>query len=432
VIGWFGPMFGRFGYAEHNREMCRALIRRGVKVMIAPSMFPEPPLSPAEEELLPYVAGYGHVPDDIIMVHCIPANPLPRRGGYTIALTTVESIAAHPNVVARLRLYDEVWVPSGYCRKSLVRGGLTSKEIEVVPEGVDGGEWFVSRRSPAVREGECLELMYHGDWSTRKGVHELVFACAAVAERVGGIRLTLWVNVGRDRGDEARAIVWKEVEDMKRAAGGGRGLDVVVDLAEKTVAEVRGRYHGSHYFVHLGRGEGWNLTVSQAAACGCPLIALAACGEKEFLPKGLFTKVRTRGRMQLEEMGDVRVGHHQGMEFWRVDMASVERVLLGARREHPRARERARRLAAYMRDRVTWDVAAAIAERRLDWLCRKLGLPLPREGNWPERERRRTSGRESVGGARRGAAAARDRSGGNGQGVSALPGVGGCPRVTGV
>jgi len=377
VIGWFGPMFGSFGYAVHNRMIVSAMIDQGCDLRLAPSMFPEPPLSAVEEGLLEHCVGYNDLPKEIIMVHCIPANPLPRGSGYVVGYTTVESIVAHENITARMRLYDEVWVPSSYSWRSLVYGGLTTKDITVVPEGVDPEFWRPTGVRPSIVKGSPLVLAYHGDWSTRKGVHELVFVASRVATKEEPIRLVFWVNKGRDRSRKTRDEVMGDILAFVPNGEIPGALKIELDVREKTETEIRGLFNNCHYYVHLGRGEAWNLTLCSAAAVGAPCIALAACGEREFMVKRFFTRVKTDGQMMLEEMGGVAVGHHQGVPFHRIDMAHLKKVLKGARSGYAVACKRAGKQSEYIREHVTWRIAGAHAIRRLERVSKAVGLPGP-------------------------------------------------------
>jgi len=382
MFGWFGPIFGPFGYAVHNRNILAAMVDQGADVLLVPSMFPEPPLSAVEEKLLPYCISYRDLPKDIIIVHCIPANALPTGKGYMIAYTTVESIEAHPNVCARLRLYDEVWVPSRFTSRSLVRGGLITKDITVVPEGVDPSFWRPTGARPTLGANEPMVLGYHGDWSTRKGVDELVFgACLAASER-SPIRLVFWVNKGRARDESIRDQVLAEIVAFCPEKQLPAYVTVEVDVRVKTEKEIRGFYNNCHYYVHLGRGEAWNLTLCDAAAVGAPTIALAACGEKEFMVKKLFLKVRTEGTMLLSWFGSVGVGHHQEVPFWRIDVPDLVRVLRLARGAYETQVGKAARLSSYVREHVTWRIAAAHALARLAHVSSRVGLPGPyRDGH---------------------------------------------------
>lgn len=377
MVGWFGPGFGKFGYAVHNRKIVCAMLDRGVKVAFAPSMYPVPPLDPDEEKLAEHVVGYRGMGKDLIVVHCIPANPLPRGVGYIICYTTVESIEAHPNVCARLRLYDEVWVPSRFSKWSIVKGGLTTKRIEVVPEGVDPEFWTPNGNRPALCHGDEMVLGYHGDWSTRKGVHELVAVASRVCSSARPIRLVFWVNKGRERSEKTRQEIWGEILQFCPDGSVPAGLEVELDLREKTNREVRDLYRRCHYYVHLGRGEAWNLTLCAAASTGTPTIALAACGESEFMVKRKYLRVKTDGTMYLTEMGPVAVGHHNGVRFWRIDVEHLASVLRSAVSVYSQQVEKARWLSGYIRKHVTWDVAAAHAIRRLRRVARETGYPGP-------------------------------------------------------
>ena len=379
MLGWFGPMWGPFGYAVHNRMIVGAMIDLGAKILIAPSMYPEPPLSPEEERLLPFCGGFAQLPNDIITVHCIPANPLPRGDGYVIAYTTVESISAHPNVVARLMIYDEVWVPSAFARRSLIYGGLTSKDITVVPEGVDPDFWRPTGARPNLPRGAPLVLAYHGDWSTRKGVHELVFVTSRLATAAEPIRLVFWVNKGRDRSEKTRDEIMHDILAFVPNGEIPSALQIELDVREKTVREIRGLYNNCHYYVHLGKGEAWNLTLCDAAAVGAPCIALAAGGEKEFMVPRYFTRVKTDGHMMLSEMGRVGVGHHRDVPFSRINLLHLKKVMSAARGGYEQACKKAPKQSEYIREHVTWRIGAAHAISRLEKVSRSLHLPGPRD-----------------------------------------------------
>lgn len=140
-IGWFGPVFSVSGYGVHNRGMLCGLLRRGWDVSVVSSDNDEG-LYDDDRLLIRQHLG-GEVRDwrERVWIYLVPPVGVSPRGRYNILYTTQESIDVHPHFARRCTVFDEVWVPCEFNRRSLVKAGLRRDFVRVVPEGVDSRFW---------------------------------------------------------------------------------------------------------------------------------------------------------------------------------------------------------------------------------------------------------------------------------------------------
>jgi glycosyltransferase involved in cell wall biosynthesis len=183
--------------------------------------------------------------------------------------------------------------------------GISSRDLEIVPNGVD--EFF----SPGGEEGDYI--LFAGTLEPRKGLDELLEAWRSLAPRP---RLVLCGDAG-----------WKT------RIPHDEGIEVTGYVTRERLREL---YRGARIFVYPSRHEGFGIPPLEAMACAAPVIATRTGAIPEF----------AEGAAVLIERGGLR--------------EALVRVLgdTGLRRElRAKGPERARLW--------TWDRGAAVMNRLL-------------------------------------------------------------------
>jgi glycosyltransferase involved in cell wall biosynthesis len=86
---------------------------------------------------------------------------------------------------------DELWVPSGFVRSVLLRGGVASKRIRVIPNGIDTA--LFSPEGPVLRPAGSRNFvfLFVGGAIRRKGVDLLLEAFKVTFEVHEDVSLVL-------------------------------------------------------------------------------------------------------------------------------------------------------------------------------------------------------------------------------------------------
>ena len=274
-----------------------------------------------------------------------------RRVAYVVWETTVMP----SDKVAILRTFDEVWTPTNWGRGLLVNNGLDADKVGVVPEGVDV-ETF--RPDGNVREeGRPFRFLFVGKWEARKGVELLVEAFCE--------------EFGADEPVELILHGWNPYlpyfdldECVRRAVGGRRGARVNTSHPLTEDALVR-LYNSCDAFVLPTRAEGWGLPITEAMACGLPVIVTDYSAPAEYLSDDCAYLIPVERFVPVSDPYFFPSGRALGV--WAQPDAGALRELMRRAFENPEeAREKGRHAREKVCAQLTWSHAAATA-RRLLW-----------------------------------------------------------------
>lgn len=158
-------------------------------------------------------------------------------------------------------------VPSRFVKKSLMFSGVKEKNIYIVPYGVDAELFEFSNRRNNIEEG-CLELLFVGECSYRKGINYLL---EAVAKLEGKVNLTI---IG---GYQRILNLYKKYKDC----------DNINFLGRINHTNLPSYYSKADVFILPSLSEGLSLVGLEAMACGLPLLCSENCGVNDLVIEGV-------------------------------------------------------------------------------------------------------------------------------------------------
>lgn len=366
-VHWRGVFAGYTGYAKANREIALRLAH-SMRVCVAhvmdapdPDAYARARVAAHRSVVLPPTAPYVRFMG--------PAAEGERR--HRVIWTMMETEAVHPEMVRLINgQYDECWTPTAWNARTFRDSGVRVP-VRVMPLGVDPVV-YSPRGAARVPEATLLTGPDAGRRETPRGALLLVYVLVptfrkgldvllpAFEEALGAepeAGLVLAVTHGSLRPDDLpeglasmRGRVW--------ALGGA--------LAEWQMAAL---YRGCAAYVCSSRGEGWNLPLCEAAACGLPVVAPRHTGHNAVINEGNALTYDADGIGPHE--GARRVSPwYDGMPFSLLGPKAREGLVAALRtlRDRPEeARRRAALLSASVRTDYTWDHAARrVAERLLE------------------------------------------------------------------
>ena len=299
------------------------------------------------------------------ITHCWPPDFAPGSEGPTIAILPWE-VGAPPRAwVHQIReRVDRVWVPSAFVRDGYVASGIPPGIVDVVPNGVDLGRFVPD--GPARELGAppaACTFLFVGGTIWRKGIDVLLTAWARAFGPDDDVRLVIKdfgvgsTYSGQTAGDEVRALAAR--------------MDVapVTYLTDDVpAAELPALYRAADVVVLPYRGEGFCLPALEAMACGVPVIHTAAGPTGEFCPPDAGWPLRSR-RVQFEARtyAGPTAGPACALEVDPDELALALRSAAAAGADGRAQRGTHARRAA---ERMSWEHAAEIADRRLIELAR--------------------------------------------------------------
>jgi GT2 family glycosyltransferase len=359
---WQSIMNFPTGYGMSCREILRALDQAGVKTIYRYVYGPGTVFPPVEPE-----ATGDHRLDVIRGRRCpkLPRRPQVGvvyaqadvfarcRARYKIGYTMLEVDGFPPAWVRAADRMDEVWVPSEFNRRGLLDSGA-KRPVHVIPLGVDTNYFHPGLRTWKSPLGEFVFLSIF-EWGERKEPWLLLKAFNEVFSAKEPVRLLCKV-MNRDGSIRLK----EEIRRLRLKESGGR-ISYLFNL-DFPHYQLGSLYASADCFLAVSRGEGWDMPLMEAMACGLPAIATDWGAHQEFVHPGIAYPLRVRGTVKAV----AKCPYYAGFSWADPDPEHLRHLLRAVYEDRDEARRRGQAAAAEMAARWTWGSTAAKIAARLD------------------------------------------------------------------
>lgn len=361
-LSWQSIMNFPTGYAMSCREFLRALdglgVRAAYRYVYGPgTVFPpqEPPDS--RDYLLNVVRGRKAARRPGIGVVYGQGDVFERNRGRTrVGFTMLEVDGFPAEWVRQANRMDEVWVPSDFNRDGFLGSGLT-RPVHVVPLGVDPDYFHPDGARYPNPFGELVFLSSF-EWGERKHPELLLRAFNDTFSVHEPARLVCKImNV------DPSVNLQREIGRLGLRDSGGR-ISYLVNL-EFPHYQLPALYRSADCFVSAGRGEGWDMPLMEAMACGLPAIATDWGAHRMFVHEGIAYPLRVRGTVPAV----AKCPYYRGFSWADPDGDHLRHLLRHVYEHREEARQKGRAAAADMASRWTWRHAAGRIVARLQALA---------------------------------------------------------------
>jgi len=362
---WSGHAYSYAGYAKMNREiLVRLSSSKKVKLANAPSSELRL-VDDAMQRTLDAIRD-AHVSETATWVRGYTPRSEDWKG-RRICLTMMETQRVHPDFVRALNGYDECWTPTAWNRETFRTSGVTIP-IRVVPLGVDPNVFrprqpgelpkaellstgrIGARESPA---GFVFVTMYQPTF--RKGLPFLLEAFTSAFENDPEAALMLATTI-HSHGSFERNLARRS----RVRVYGLRGA-----FSEEQLANL---FSSCHAYVSTSVGEGWNLPLCEAAACGIPVIAGRHSAHAEILSDETAYLFDPQGYGPVP--GSEKVCHwYKDQPFALFGKKSIQQLatlLRYVKFQYTEARRKAVALSRVIRTKYSWDISARTVSAFLD------------------------------------------------------------------
>ncbi len=154
--------------------------------------------------------------------------------------------------------------------------------------------------------------------------------------------------------------VRREVEALDLSPAGGR--IAFIYNREFAYHELGQLYRSADCYVSAGRGEGWDMPLMEAMACGLPTIATDWGAHTEFVHEGIAYPLPVRGTIPAKAL----CPYYDGWSWADPDPEALERLLVEVFTRQAESRARGAAAAAEMLGKWTWRHAARRVIARLE------------------------------------------------------------------
>ena len=347
MINAFCYYYGVDSWSHHARHFFGAWQKREEVIITswnAPDATTDPALvQPRREPQLSW-PGIGIGPIEP-MVHVV--------GSRRIAFIVWETTIIPSNRVRVLQSMDAVWTPSTWGRQLLINNNLDAAKVQVVPEGVDT-ERFKPGATPP--EGSRpFRFLYVGKWEQRKAPDLLVKAFCDEFEANEPVELVLhgWNPY----------LPGFNLEDTIRRYAGASAARIVASHPLRDDDLVR-LYNNCDAFVLPTRAEAWGLPITEAMACGLPVIVTEYSAPLDYLDRDCAYLIEVEKMVPVDDWFFFPVDYGLG-EWAQPDISSLRRLLRHVFENPDEARAKGRRARERVCNHWTWDHAVDTARRLL-------------------------------------------------------------------
>ncbi len=360
---WQSIMNFPTGYAMSCREILRALEHLGVRSTYRYVYGPKtvfPPLEPenSHDYLLNVLRGRPEPKPTEIGVVYGQADVFARnRGKYKIGYTMLEVDGFPADWVRAANKMDEVWVPTEFNREGFLASGLT-RPIHKIPLGVDSNYFHPNLHRIPNPDGEFVFFSAF-EWGERKEPEMLLKVFNETFSFDEPVRLLCKV-INRDPAIQLK----EEIRRLELRESGGK-ISYLLNL-EFPHYQLGTLYRSTDCFVTTSRGEGWNMPLMEAMACGLPAIATDWGAHTEFLHAGNSYPLRTRGTVP----AIAKCPYYTGFRWANPDPEHLRSLLRHVYENQDEARALGAAAAREIAERWTWRQTAQRITERLDAIAR--------------------------------------------------------------
>lgn len=371
-ILWYGPIWEHAGYATHSRELVKQLLKSIPSLRIIPTTDPPPTTDPELLALRPYCVPFRESIGADIVIQCTPTTAYRLPAKYSILLTTIESARPHDQLVRRLTLHDEIWLPSKFNRRILPRWLKRRMPVLVMPEGADADTFKPLSHATDARFYLKKVYTFHSDWSDRKGIKELIAAWLNVYKLMPPARLLLITKKGMSTEADARSLLLKELLRMLPAGHPISDFNIRLELNDVSAQQLNELYNLTYCGVLPTKGEAWSLFPNQLAAAGRPCITTNFSGHLHYLNKRNAYLIRVKSFGPILDGKTCAVDFYNFVPFALPDQHHLEKLFLFTYNHPQDVQRRGDRARADVLKHWTWNQAAQHVLRRLHFLCNRL------------------------------------------------------------
>lgn len=367
---WNGIIHSYSGYAKANREILKRL-SSFIKIGLASNMIWDPREKDASIQEMWLHHSRIITSPRAPRITFLPPTPQP-SARVRIIYTMMETEVVHPNMIRIMNEnYDECWTPTKWNAETFKRSGLHIP-VYVMPLGIDPAIYSPGNdvRMP---QGTLMTTAEAGKVETPKG---FLFIYVFQPSFRKGLDFLLGAFNEAFAGDPMAGLVLGTTEYSLKETGMLPRPDLSVKIwamsGRFTERDLAAMYRACQVYVCTSRGEGWNLPLQEAAACGLPVIAPRTSVHPELIPEDCGLLFDSEGRRVFQ--GVNKVSHwFEGIEFPDYGPNSHRQLveaLRKAKNEYSTFSMTGRRYMNIVRSRYTWGIAAKNIADRIRLLCR--------------------------------------------------------------
>jgi glycosyltransferase involved in cell wall biosynthesis len=275
------------------------------------------------------------------------------RGRRRIGFTMLEVDGFPRDWVRQANEMDEVWVPTEFNLEGFQSSGL-KRPIYTIPLGVDVNYFHPSIEAYPNPMGEYVFLS-NFEWGERKEPWLLLKAFNDVFSAYEPVRLVCKI-INKDPSTRVR----EEIRRLDLKESGGK-ISFLFNR-EFPYYQLGSFYRSADCYISAGRGEGWDMPLMEAMACGLASIATDWGAHKAFVHSGISYPLGVRRTIPAV----AKCPYYEGFRWADPDPAHLRFLLRHVYENREEARRRGAAAAREMAQKWTWERSAEKILARLE------------------------------------------------------------------
>lgn len=361
AIHWQGGLFVHHSLALVNRELCLQLLDKGYSISFE-STIPDQ-FQPEGGSRLDRLASIRNLPikqPDVTVRHFWAPDFSRPVSGKLVVIQPWEYGSIPAAWVGQInRNVDQLWVPSNFVRNCYLKDGVEADRVQVAPNGV-AVERFNPQAAPLVLPtSKGFRFLFVGGTIHRKGIDLLLAAYAAAFTAADDVCLVIkeMGSTGIYQGQTAQEMI----AAFQQVALHPELLYLQDDISDTQMPSL---YRACHCLVHPYRGEGFGLPIAEAMACGLAPIVTGYGAALDFCPPEIAWLIPAVE----QPLSEKRISTLETVDYpWLAEpvLDALTALLRHAYSNQEEVFSRGQAAAEHIRERFSWQQAAAVADRLL-------------------------------------------------------------------
>ena len=277
-------------------------------------------------------------------------------GKVKVGFTMLEVDGFPREWVEQANEMDEIWVPSEFNRQGMLASGLR-RPIHIIPLGVDTASFHPQARRMSNPAGEFV-FFANFEWGERKDPWLLLRAFNDTFRADEPVRLLCKIS-NRD----PQLKLKEEIRSLRLKPSGGK-ISYLLNL-DFPHAQLPMLYRSADCYLAVSRGEGWDMPLMEAMACGLPTIASDWSSHTEFVHDSIAYRLKIAGLIP----AIAKCPYYEGFHWARADEEHLRTLLRHVYENQDEARAKGAAAAREMAAKWTWRNAAEKIAKRLEVLA---------------------------------------------------------------
>ena len=273
--------------------------------------------------------------------------------GKKIAYTVWENSEYPLDFLNKLREFDQVWVPTSWQAKLTIKQGIPEEKVKIVREAVDD----IYKPKRVSYDDGIFRFIVFGGWSHRKSTTEILKTFKKLYGKNKRVELVLnaenYFFFDGCRSTQERMVKYDVCSN---------NVKIVHNLPREEYLDYMQK---GNVFLSCARGEGWNIPLIEAMACGTPAIYSSCGGQLEFASgKGIPIKIKDK------VLASKYVSNIPGL-WYEPDFNDLENKMIDVYENYPLYKQKAVIESEFIRKEFTWDKSVNSAMVYLNELINK-------------------------------------------------------------